>query len=199
MPFTAGAGTSEVGKTKDSTFKICNSGDFDLVVTAATIGGANAADFTLVNPPAFPKVIKPTECLSLTASFAPKAEGKRTAEITVKTDEGDFTIPLEGTASPSTGVNETELFTSGVSVYPNPSSGSVIFTGEVSSPMPIKVRIFDALGNTAYQTIIGVQSAGTFDFSWDALNNGNRVSSGNYSALLSFGTQTVRVPFMIVR
>ncbi|MBI3259443.1 MAG: immunoglobulin domain-containing protein [Ignavibacteriae bacterium] len=199
VPFTAGAGTSQVGTNKDTTFQICNTGDFDLVVTAVVLGGANAADFSLGTLPPFPKVIKPTECLPVTATFAPKAEGKRTAEITVKTDEGDFTIGLEGTASPSTDVNESDMFANGVTVYPNPSSGSVFFTGEVASPMPIKVRIFDAFGNSTYQTTISVQSAGTFDFSWDAANSGSRVASGNYTALLSFGTQTIRVPFVIVR
>ncbi len=199
VSFTAVAGTSMVGTKKDTSFKICNTGDFDLVVNGITLGGVNASDFALGTLPIFPTVVKPNDCITVSVSFTPTATGSRSAEIAVNTDEGNFTIPVQGTATPSTGVDDSEIFANGVSVYPNPSAGNVVFTGEVSSAMPINARIFDGLGNTVYQTTISVTSPGAFDFAWDGTYGGSRVASGNYTALLTIGTQTVRVPFMVVR
>ena len=125
--------------------------------------------------------------------------GSRTAELLIKTDEGDFTIPLEGTGLLSTAVNESELVNGGVSVYPNPSFGTVKFTGAVASPMLVHVRIFDVKGNSVYQTTISVTTVGEFSFAWDTSTNGSSVSSGNYMALFTIGAKTVSVPFVIVR
>lgn len=197
--FTESMGTVKVGSKLDTTVKICNTGDFNLVVTGITIGGTNVSDFTLGSLPTFPTVVKPGDCLTIGASCLPTATGIRTAELTIKTDEGDFVISLQATATPSTGVDEAITYMSGVTVYPNPSVGNVTFSGEVATPMPIKVRIFDGLGKELYQTTISVTSAGAFNFAWDGTGNGGRKSSGIYNALLSIGVQSVRVPFVIVR
>ncbi|MBI3259340.1 MAG: immunoglobulin domain-containing protein [Ignavibacteriae bacterium] len=197
--FKENIGTIQVGAKLDTTVKICNTGDFNLVVSSITIGGTNAAEFTLGNLPTFPTVIKPGDCLTVGASCMPIATGIRSAEISIKTDEGDFTISLEATATPSTGVDEATTIMSGVSVYPNPSVGNVVFTGEVEAPMPINVRIFDGLGNAVYQTTIGVTSVGSFNFAWDGSSNGSNNSNGIYTALLTIGVQRVRVPFVILR
>lgn len=194
--FTADAGASNVGVKHDTTVKICNTGDFNLVVSGVEIKTL-PSDFTI--QPQTTTVLKPGDCLTVPVGFTPTAEGKRTAELLIKTDEGDFTIPIEGTGIPSTGVNDEEKLTSGISVYPNPSSGTVIFTGKTAAAMPINVRIFDALGNSIYQTMLIAASAGEFYFRWDASQSGSTVASGNYTALLSIGAQTVRVPFVIVR
>ncbi len=192
-------GIAKVGEKHDSTVKICNTGDFNLVLSAVSIGGTNISDFTLGTLPTLPTTLKPGDCLTVGVSFIATAEGKRTAELSVKTDGGDFAIALEATGTPSTGVDELTSFTNGVVVYPNPSNGNVMFTGEVTMPMPIKVRLFDGLGNVIYQTTVSATSAGTFSFAWNGTSNSYRVASGMYSALLTIGAETVRVPFMVVR
>ncbi|MBS1536651.1 MAG: choice-of-anchor D domain-containing protein, partial [Bacteroidetes bacterium] len=197
--FTAFAGTAMVGTSKDTTIKICNTGDFDLVVTGIAFAHSSVTDFSIGTIPMLPTILKPNDCLTIPITFTPTVEGMRETSIVITTDEGEFSVAVNGTGTPSTGVDESIIASNGVTVYPNPSSGNVIFSGEVSAPMPIKVRIFDGVGNYAYQTTLGIPSAGTFNFTWDGTNNGNRVSSGNYTALLSIGTQTVRVPFVIVR
>jgi hypothetical protein len=197
--FTASVGISEVGKEKDTSIKICNTGDFNIVVSNVSLAGANTSDFTLGTLPTFPTIVKPGDCLTITTKFTPTTSGKRVAEILVKTDEGDFTFPLEGTATPSTSVDELDSFIGGVSAYPNPASGNVVFAGIAAAPMPVKVRIFDALGNTRYQTTISIVSAGSFNFTWDGTTDGIPVPSGNYITLVSIGAQTIRVPFVIVR
>ncbi|MBI3258876.1 MAG: immunoglobulin domain-containing protein, partial [Ignavibacteriae bacterium] len=194
--FTANAGTSDVGKAHDTTIKICNTGDFDLVVSSVQIKDV-PSDFSVVSPGT--TILKPNDCLSITVTFLPTAVGNRTAELLVKTDEGDFTIQMEGTGIPATGVNESDRKDIGVSVYPNPSSGNVKFAGSVASPMPVNVRIFDAMGNSVYQTTIGVTNAGEFSFAWNASSSSISASSGHYMALFTIGAKTITVPFLIIR
>lgn len=194
--FTANAGTADIGKSHDTTVKICNTGDFNLVVTGVQIKDT-PSDFNVVSPGT--TVLQPNDCLSVPVTFTPTAVGSRTAELVVKTDEGDFTIPLEGTGLQTTGVDEYEINSGGVSVYPNPSFGNVKFVGTVASAMPVHVRIFEATGNSLYQTTISVTTAGEFTFAWDSTSNGRLVSSGNYMALFTIGTKTVSVPFIVVR
>ncbi|MBK9248760.1 MAG: choice-of-anchor D domain-containing protein [Ignavibacteria bacterium] len=190
-------GTTIIGSKKDTTVKICNSGDFELLVTSLTLGGTNSSDFNITLP-TLPFVVKPGACIEVITSFTPTAVGKRTATLTVNTDAGVFTIPIEATSTPSTGVEESTV-AGEVIVYPNPSSGNVIFTGSFSTPMPMTVRIFDALGTSTYQSLIDVTSAGTFSYVWDGISGGKRVSSGSYVAILTIGIQTIRVPFVIAR
>jgi hypothetical protein len=195
--FTAITGKADIGTKHDTTIKICNTGDFNLIITAMNISGANASAF--MAKIATPLTIKAGDCLSLPISFTPTTEGKQTAELLIKTDQGDFSIPLEGEGILQVGVNETEQSLGSISVYPNPSAGSIVFTGAVVLPMPIHIRIFDALGNSIHQSTLPVATAGAFSCTWDGMVNGNVVANGNYTALLTLGAQTVRIPFVIMR
>jgi len=190
-------GTVVVGTKKDTIVTVTNTGDYDLVVTTLTLGGANASEFALTLP-MLPLVLKPNESIIVAVSCSPSATGKRVAELTVKTDAGDFVLPLEATSTPSTGV-EDEVLSAGIVAYPNPSTGSVEFTGMLLTPMPVSIRIIDGLGNTIHQSLNTTSDAGTFRYVWDGTAYGVKVSSGHYFAVLSFGVQTVRVPLVLVR
>ncbi|MFN8358786.1 MAG: immunoglobulin domain-containing protein [Candidatus Kapaibacterium sp.] len=190
-------GTVVVGTKKDTVVTVTNTGDYDLVVTALTLGGANASEFA-VTPPKLPLVLKPNESIMVAVSCSPSATGKRVAELTVKTDAGDFILPLEATSTPSTGI-EDEVLSAGIVAYPNPSTGLVEFTGTLLTPMPVTIRIIDALGNIIHQSLNTTSDAGTFRYVWDGTAYGVKVSSGHYFAVLSFGVQTVRVPLVLAR
>lgn len=194
----ANFGATSVGTKFDTTVKICNSGDYNLLISNLTIEGACAVSFS-GNFKGIPLLLKPSDCIYIPITFLPTSTGKCTADLVIKTDEGDFVIPMEGVGNEVIGVQEFSDFNASVTVYPNPSSGDVIFNGTSQSPMPIKLRIFDGIGNSVYQTMITVPSAGEFTVAWDGKHNGLQTPIGKYTALFSFGAQTVRVPFLIVR
>lgn len=89
----------------DRELKIQNTGDANVSITAITVTGANAADFTIVNPPTFPISIGPGKALgNITVRFNPTGSptdgGNRTATINVHYNPGAqvYSIPATGVA-----------------------------------------------------------------------------------------------------
>lgn len=193
------AGKSDVGKVHDTTFVICNTGDYELFISSVMINGENKSDFQ-VKSMVFPIILQPNQCDTFIVSFNPSGEGTRTATLAFNVDEDTPNgMNLEGFGNIFIGVNDGNISTTDVSVYPNPSTGKIVFSGSVASPMPVKLRIFDALGNAVYHTVTAVTSAGEFALSWDSVLNGTYVSNGYYTALVTIGTKTVQLPFVIQR
>ena len=191
------AGKSDVGKAHDTTFVICNTGDYQLFISSMMIKGDNESDFKVKNI-VFPLIIQPNQCDTFIVSFTPSGEGTRTAKLSFTVDEDTPNgMNLEGYGNIFIGVNEGDIAHSDFSVYPNPSSGKVVFSGSVTAPMPIKLRIFDVLGNAVYQTLSAVTSAGEFSLPWDCSSNGTMVANGYYTALMTFGAKTIQLPFVI--
>jgi Domain of unknown function (DUF3244) len=91
-----------VGGTIAKTFTIQNTGSAALNLTAAspyiTIGGANAADFTLTTNPTTP--IAAAGNTTFTITFDPSGLGTRTATISIDNNDGDenpYTFAIQGT------------------------------------------------------------------------------------------------------
>jgi hypothetical protein len=59
----------------------------DLTVTGLVVGGANAADFSLVSPPALPYTIGAGNALEMSVNFNPSLGGARTATLTITTSD----------------------------------------------------------------------------------------------------------------
>jgi photosystem II stability/assembly factor-like uncharacterized protein len=59
----------------------------DLTVTALTIGGTNASDFSLVGEPTLPYTIAAGNSLALTVNFNPSLGGVRSATLTITTSD----------------------------------------------------------------------------------------------------------------
>ncbi len=195
---TFNAGKSDVGKSHDTTLIICNTGDYQLSIVTLTITGANKSDFS-VKDMVLPLILQPNKCDTITITFNPSGEGVRTASITIETSNGGTSFPLEGFGNIFIGVSEGNNLTSGVSVYPNPTSGNVMFRGSVASPMPVQLRIFDALGNSILTSMVSVTNPGEFSIGWNPTSSPTTVSSGSYTAIFTIGSQTISVPFVIVR
>ncbi len=101
-------GTTSAAKS----LTITNSGDADLVISSAVLGGAHAGDFALVSPPSFPKTVtRGGGTLTLNLTFTPSAVGARSAALTLTdnangsprsvTLAGNGTAPVFSSSSPS--------------------------------------------------------------------------------------------------
>ena len=78
-------------------------------ITVNNVGGCNlnllnavtsCADFTLVNPPAFPVAISPDSGIGLTVQFTPTSAGPKSCNLTITTDDPNnptIVVPLNGT------------------------------------------------------------------------------------------------------
>lgn len=83
------------------TLSITNPGTADLNVTSAVIAGTNAAEFGLTEPFS-PLTIAPGNLTSIAVIFLPSGFGRRTAELTIKsnaTDNPETVIALSGNAA----------------------------------------------------------------------------------------------------
>jgi hypothetical protein len=69
----------------EKTVSVCNPGTCPLSVTSAT---TTCADFTLVANP-FPAVVPPGACLDLVVAFTPTAQGPRSCDLRVTSDDAD--------------------------------------------------------------------------------------------------------------
>lgn len=183
----------EVGKTKDTTVKICNNGDLPVTVTAITLAGAGAAQFTLSNP-ILPVTMAAGECLEIQVVFAPTTVGAVTAEITVQTlSKGTYAIPLQGAGAPASGVAEiTEA--DGIALYPNPTTGAFVLNFRTQTAMPAELRVVNMSGETVYRSTLAVFDGGAHTAAWSG-----DAPAGRYTALLTLGARTLAVPFVIAR
>ena len=143
--------------------------------------------------------IAPDSCLTLSVMFTPTAIGMRTSEYVVITENGDtIRFPIQGKGIESVGVEEGDVLSSPIKVYPNPSSGAVNFSGSAPAAMPVNMRVFDLAGNQiAHETRVAT-GGGEFQFVWNSSETGS-MPSGNYIAVFSYGTSQTRIPFVIVR
>lgn len=66
---------------------LANEGTAPLEVTGVEIVGANAGEFSLDTPPAFPRTVAPGDALVLTTVFAPRQPGIRTATLRITSDD----------------------------------------------------------------------------------------------------------------
>jgi len=92
-----GAGTS-VGETVTHTFTITNTGNADLNIGTVTIGGSEAADFTLTSAPMSTILSGGTTTFSIT--FDPSADGLRSADVSFTTNDtagSTYNFSIQGT------------------------------------------------------------------------------------------------------
>ena len=82
--------------------------------------------------------------------------------------------------------------------YPNPFNSSTQIPYRISTPGPVRLVIYNVLGQPVRTLVDGVQAAGAYQVSWDGRDHsGARVASGVYLYRLQAGA-TARVRKMIV-
>ena len=93
-------GSVGVGSNTNTQFFVLNTGNADLTLTNPVISGANAGDFTIIQNPSSP--ITAGNQTDFVISFAPSANGLRSATVTLTNndaDEGTFTFNVQGTGT----------------------------------------------------------------------------------------------------
>ncbi len=187
-------GTVKIGSKLDTTIKICNTGDAAMTIQTAEVTQTGNA-FTMTTSVLAGKTLQPGDCISLPVQFTPNAEGKVTATLTITEQGGEkFTVNFEATGEPSSSVDEPNGIFTGVQVYPNPSTGNVVFSGQVAVPTPINVRVFTVTGSQVSQDTYSQTTGGAFHIEWNS-----SVPSGTYIAVLTIGTHQIRLPFTIAQ
>jgi hypothetical protein len=85
------------GETQTSTLNVCNTSTTNLVVTSIT---SSNAEFTIVSPSAgMPVTISHDFCFPFQVTFTPAAEGIRTSDLTIVSDDAVFpTLHVAATA-----------------------------------------------------------------------------------------------------
>lgn len=118
-------GSIACNQAVSKTFVINNTGNSNLTVSNITIGGTNAAEFTLSNAPSFPLTIAGGSSQTITVVFTPKYTGSRTANITFTSDASNastYTFSLQGTGTTTTNTKFRDVNTR-YSAYPNTTGG----------------------------------------------------------------------------
>jgi hypothetical protein len=95
-------GTVNAGTSLSKTFVIQNTGTGTLVVSELVMSGANAGDFSLVTPPAFPWNLAPGASQTITVNFNTPISGVRNATLNVMNndfDEALYNFAIQATAA----------------------------------------------------------------------------------------------------
>lgn len=97
-------GAAEMGQATTAPLAITNSGNYGLSVSSLSVGGADAADFSVSGCTGAP--IAPGATCEATVRFAPSVAGSRSATLTIASDDPtqpSTTVALSGTGSPAPG------------------------------------------------------------------------------------------------
>ncbi len=81
-------GVGSAWRADERTVSVCNAGDCDLAVTAASVG---CTDFSLIDNP-FPASLAPGSCLGLTARFTSIVPGSKNCVLSVNSNDPDTLV-----------------------------------------------------------------------------------------------------------
>ena len=156
------------GHTSTQTFTVTNQGDLDLVVSAVTIGGTNAGDYT-ITAGTVPRTILRNNTAQWTVTFNPSAAGARNATLTFASN-APTAAPVRNLSG--TGTNAI------ISVDDKPFG--IVSTGS-SSTLDINVTNIGA----ATKGPLGVTSAVITGGSWFTFSGCGGTTTCNFSTPLS--------------
>ena len=134
------------------TFTIQNTGTANLKITAASITGTDAADFTLSSM-TFPVIISAGGSQTFTVTFAPTTVGSKSATIELDNndaDEGTYTVDISANSTATTAVSAA-IDNSLISVYPNPAKEQINIDLSSLNSSNASVKIMNANGMLVYQ------------------------------------------------
>ena len=150
-PSSVAFGEVRAGESAAATVTVTNTGDADLAVSGATVGGGAAFSVTAGGGAA---TLAPGASRDVTVAFAPTEPGAQAATLTVQSDDADepaVEVALQGTGTAGTagGADPEALGFDGpaeVVVAPNPYRGRASVTLRVREGQRVSVAVFDALG-----------------------------------------------------
>jgi hypothetical protein len=143
---TVNFGYSVVSGTASRTFTVRNTGNATLSGVSVSIGGTNAADFTVTTPPT--ATVAAGANTSFTVRFSPGATGARTATLAISSNDADenpfdLTLNGNGTAEPPIvrTINTTDRGWYGSNGFHGPTNDNY-FTGYDPANSPPELRSF---------------------------------------------------------
>ncbi|HEV7807455.1 MAG TPA: choice-of-anchor D domain-containing protein, partial [Solirubrobacteraceae bacterium] len=160
---------------------IRNDGSAALNVSSLAIGGADAAQFTLVSPPALPATIAAGSALDVQVAFDPTSTGPKRATLTAAGNDAAHpqnTVALRGLGTLGEGgANEPSLqwildtYDIPVNVGdPDPSTGSLPSTAILGDEVPLQRLAKAGTGSVTVEplAVFGPQSSGgtVTDLGW---------------------------------
>ncbi len=123
------------------TLTVTNTGGFGLSITSVTLSGANAGDFSETDNCAGEEISAGASC-AIQVTFAPTAQGTRTAAVTVagNISGGSLTASLTGAGAPPNAISITQGSTlnfGNVEVGQQSQALSITVRNSTSTPVPI--------------------------------------------------------------
>src|SRR6185436_1604942 len=115
-------------------FTISNSGTAALSVSNVTLGGTNAADFSVTAQPA--ATVAPSGSTTFQVTFDPSATGLRSATLSFAngdTDENPFNFSIQGTGTAFSNADLSALTLSVGTLAPGFAAGTTSYTANVAS------------------------------------------------------------------
>ncbi len=135
------------------------------------------------------------ESLEIMISFMPSIEGQFSGTLTIISDDPNYTtaqIALSGSASPvSNQDNVIPLVTALKGNYPNPFNPTTEIQFSIKQAGPVKIEIYNILGQRVRTLINGNMPAGNHNVTWNGIDDKNRsVASGIYFYRMQSGKYT---------
>lgn len=191
-------GTIENNTTVNKSFVIQNTGAGTLNVSAVTFSGAQAGEFSLVTPPAFPWTIPAGDSQTITVKFAPVATGIRTASINLASNDandGAYMFALQGISTSGTGIDGVTAIEGGVKVYPNPARNEATLAMKLKRDQRMIISMFDIQGKEVIRAVDKVMKAGEQKIVLDL----SGVEAGMYFIQIASDKQASRIKLVINR
>ncbi|MCX7737704.1 MAG: immunoglobulin domain-containing protein [Candidatus Kapabacteria bacterium] len=133
----------------------------------------------------------------VTIRFEPKKSEESNANLTILISGKNEPVTLALKGNISTSVDES-LITTGVNIFPNPSSSILNFSINSVSTDLISIQIFDINGIEYFSLNNLPITNGSYEFSWDGTDkNGKKAPSGFYSLRLSAGKKIKNFGFIL--
>jgi len=168
-------GEVPVGKTKQDTITITNTGNDTLHVSS--ISGDSPQNFSVDETPFN---LLPDSSKYLIVSFTPDTIGNYDATLNIESDGGNTSIALTGNGTSGTGIDNKELlFPTEFSLYqnyPNPFNPVTNISFALPKAGNVKLEIYNALGQKVADLLNKYKPAGYHSVKFD----GSRLASGVY-------------------
>lgn len=173
--------TTATGGSSTLTVTVTNSGQAPLSVAGATLSGSNTADFSVTNH-CTAQVAVNTSC-GIDVTFAPQAQGQRSAMLTIADNAGTQTVSLTGSG--------TAAFTLGAAA--NGSTSTAVTAGQTAQ---YNLQVTPGPGYTGTVTLAcsGAPTAATCQASPASLSVSNGTAAGFTATVTTTGRMLV-APF----
>jgi hypothetical protein len=135
------------GSSNTLSFQLSNIAVGSLKVSAITIEGVNAADFTIESAPSLPATIASGATQNITIKFKPSALGVRVATVKIVSNDVDemvHTYRIQGLGIFNTDIEDANI--SQFNVYPNPTNTSATVSLGVINASEVEISMVDING-----------------------------------------------------